>query len=523
MLEALQIIGLDDRELIAGIVGRLASSGLNMATGVSVWAEFRADRCAVQDEDRQVSYGELARRIRAIGAGLARRGVAPGSTVGLLCRNHAYLVESLCSALQTGSDVVLLNTAFAAPQLRAVIEREGVGTLIHDEDLEPLLEGLPEETPRLLAWHRAAEGRRTLEELTREDPGDWTPHDPMGQAIILTSGTTGTPKGARQRKTDTRRSPRGSQIDTLRRLGLRSGDTKLIASPLFHAWGANMLMSGMLLGETIVLERHFDPERTLATLERTGAHVLAAVPVMLQRILALDPERRKRYRTDTLRSVIVSGSALSASLAGAWMDAFGENLHNLYGSTEAGSIAVANPADLRDAPGTAGRSPAHTELRILDESGQPLPQGQTGRIFALTGMQFDEYTGGGSKQIIDGFMCTGDLGYQDTAGRLFVVGREDEMIISGGENVFPSEIESLLAAHPEVQEVAIVGVPDDAFGQRLRAYVVRRDESSLTEEAIRDHVRSHLARYKVPRDVVFLDELPRNPAGKILKRLLVGS
>jgi len=294
----------------------------------------------------------------------------------------------------------------------------------------------------------------------------------------------------------------------------------VIAAPLFHSWGFGNLTLGLLLGATYVLERRFDPEATLAAVAQHRAGCLVAVPVMLQRILELRSEVRRRYDVSSLRIVPLSGSAIPAGLATRWMDEFGDNLYNLYGSTEVGWATIATPEDLRAQPGTAGRPPLHTTVRLLDAHGRAVPAGRTGRIFVGSDLLFDGYTGGGSKEVVDGLMSTGDTGHFDAAGRLFVEGRDDEMIVSGGENVFPREVEDLLAEHPDVVEVAVVGVADEEFGRRLKAYVVRRDGAALDEDAVRAHVKANLARFKVPREVEFLDELPRNATGKVVKRFL---
>jgi len=245
------------------------------------------------------------------------------------------------------------------------------------------------------------------------------------------------------------------------------------------------------------------------------------VPVMIQRILDLEDEVLDRYDLSKLRVVPVSGSALPGPLAEKWMDHFGDNIYNLYGSTEVAWATIATPKDLREAPGTAGRPPRGTVVKLLDEQGGEVGPGQTGRIFVGNEMAMDGYTGGGGKQVVGGLMSSGDVGHFDPQGRLFVAGRDDEMIVSGGENVFPREVEDLLARHTAVCEVAVVGVEDEEFGQRLRAFVVLESGRDASADELRDHVRANLARYKVPREVVFLEELPRNATGKVLKRELV--
>jgi acyl-CoA synthetase (AMP-forming)/AMP-acid ligase II len=218
--------------------------------------------------------------------------------------------------------------------------------------------------------------------------------------------------------------------------------------------------------------------------------------------------------------VAASGSALPGDLGTTWMDQFGDNLYNIYGSTEVAYATVADPQDLREAPGTAGKPPHATIVKIYDEDGNEVPQGETGRIFVGNGILFEGYTGGGSKDMIDGLMSSGDVGRFDEAGRLFVEGRDDEMIVSGGENVFPKEVEDCLSRHEAVHEAAAIGVDDEEWGKRLKAFVVLEDGKDVSEDDLKAHVKSNLARYKVPREIVFMDELPRNATGKLLKRKL---
>ena len=241
---------------------------------------------------------------------------------------------------------------------------------------------------------------------------------------------------------------------------------------------------------------------------------------MMQRILELPDETLRRYDLSSVRVVAVSGSALPAALSERWMDLFGDNVYNLYGSTEVAWASIATPADLRAAPGTAGRPPYGTIVRLYDEDGEPVATGETGRIFVGNEMQFEGYTGGGGKDAIDGLLSSGDVGHFDEAGRLFVDGRDDDMIVSGGENVFPAEVEDLLSGHYAILEAAVFGVDDEEFGQRLKAVVVLRAGAAVTEDEIRGHVKSNLAGYKVPRDIEFVDELPRTSTGKVLKREL---
>ena len=334
--------------------------------------------------------------------------------------------------------------------------------------------------------------------------------------VILTSGTTGTPKGA-QRSQPSSLEP---LVAMLSRIPLRSRERTLIAAPLFHAWGYATWTLGLALSHTVVLRRRFEPEAMLDDLERERCSALCVVPVMLQRTLELGPEAIARRDLSSLRVIAASGSALPAALVTRLLDAFGDVLYNYYGSTEVAWATIATPADLRAAPGTAGYPPLGTVVKLFDEHDREVAPGETGRIFVGNGMLFDSYTGGGGKPRIGNLMGTGDVGHLDPAGRLFVDGRDDDMIISGGENVFPREVEDLLHRHEAIEEAAAFGVPDEEFGQRLSAVVVCRAGHTLDEQQVKDYVKANLARYKVPRDVRFVDVLPRNATGKVLKREL---
>jgi fatty-acyl-CoA synthase len=279
-------------------------------------------------------------------------------------------------------------------------------------------------------------------------------------------------------------------------------------------------MLALGLGDTIVVTRRFDPKFALAALEHHRCDALITVPVLLSRLVALGDLELASHDLSALRVIAVSGSALDPALAARTMDLLGDILYNLYGSTEVAYATIATPQDLRAAPGTVGRAPTGTTVRLLDVEGAQVPSGASGRIFVGNSIHFDGYTGGGSKETIAGLMSTGDIGHFDEAGRLFVDGRDDDMVVSGGENVFPQEIEELLATHEQIIEAAVVGVEDPDFGTRLRAYVVREPDADLDSDAVKGFVRANLARYKVPREVVFLAELPRNPAGKVVKRML---
>ncbi|MFC9688907.1 AMP-binding protein [Kribbella sp. NPDC056951] len=482
---------------VVGIERALRHWGQSMAALGAVAAVRYPDRAAVIDEDGTTTYGELDRRCSRIAAGLyADHKIVAGSKVAVLCRNHRGFLEATLAASRVGADVLFVNTEFAPPQLAAVLERHRPDLLVHDAEFD-----VPAGIPAVLS---------DLSELAASDASEApTPSSP-GHITILTSGTTGTPKAAP--RVPTALGLAGLTASALQRCGLRSGEPVVIGPPLFHGLGLLTSMLALFLGSPLVLARKFDAAAVLRQVEDHRVGVIVAVPVMLRRMLDLGPTE---HDLRSLRVVLSGASALGAPLAAEFIGQFGPVLCDAYGSSEVGIATIASSADLLAAPGTVGRACLGSSVRILDDSGEPVPVGETGRIFVSSGLVFGGYSDGSNKTVVGRRMSTGDMGHLDRAGRLFIDGREDDMIVSGGENVYPAEVEDCLARHPAVAEAAVIGVADDDFGQRLVAYVVLRGEA--TPDELIAHVRANLARYKTPREVIVVDEFPRNATGKVLR------
>jgi len=497
------------------IGGTFIRWGASPATGVTTAAIHHPHELAIVDEKGSLTWERLHRRSNALAHAFAEMGIGGGDGVGIMCRNHRGFIEATLAAAKIGASALYLNTMFAGPQLAEVTHREGPKALIYDEEFGDLLSEVDDSITRIIGWCDGAVSAPTLESLIEGgDESDLKPPAEKPKFVILTSGTTGTPKGA-QRSSPEGLMPIASLID---KIPFRSRMTMMIAAPLFHSWGFLHFVLSLPTASTMVLRRRFDPEDTLQAVEQSRADVLTAVPVMIQRILTLPEETLDKYSLPSLKITSLSGSALPGELAIAWMDRFGDNVYNLYGSTEVSFATIATPEDLRAAPGTAGKPPRGTKITLYDENGKEVPKGEVGRIFVGNEMAMEGYTGGGGKEMIDGLYSSGDVGHFDEDGRLFIDGRDDEMIVSGGENVFPREVEDLLADHEAVEEVAVIGVEDEEFGQRLKAFVVIRTGVEVSQQDLTAHVKANLAAYKTPREVEFLDELPRNATGKVLKR-----
>ena len=484
--------------------------GTTPATACVVNAIARPDQTAVIDSTESVTWLRLDHRTNALARVFGGMGLEAGERIGILCRNGLPLVESMMASAKLGAHALMLNTSFSATELKGVLDREHPRLLVHDSEFAAMVQsGSGAGDTRIID----TDNLPALRDDEVESPLDPPPEE--GRIVILTSGTTGAPKGARI--------ARASGLEPLAwylsMVPIDAGCTYLVPAPLFHAHGLGQFTIATALGCTIVLPRAFDAEQTLELIERHGVEVMAVVPTMLNRIMALDPDVRRRYDTSSLRVVVCSGSALDARLARSFMDDFGPVLYNLYGSTEVAWATIAQPDDLLAAPGTVGRPPPHTQLAILDEAGHPLPTGATGHIFVAHEMLFEGYTDPTKdRRRIQGMLSPGDLGHLDEQGRLYIDSREDDMIVSGGENVYPGQVEEVLRQHPDIGDAVVLGVDDEKFGQRLVAFVIPRPGSGLTDDDVISFSRENLARFKVPREVHLREDFPRNALGKVLRR-----
>ncbi len=481
-------------------------------------------RTAIIDDEGTMTFAELNDASNAVANGLLALGVRGGDGVAILARNHRWFLIANYACARVGARTILLNTEFSGPQIRDVSEREGARVIIYDDEYSDAVKMADPALGMIRALgtnpdspEPSSSTDETLAELIGRSSREAAPRaTKKSSIIILTSGTTGTPKGATRHAPPTL-APIGGVLSSV---PFKAGEVTALPSPMFHALGYLHATIAMTLGSTLVLHRRFKPAVVLSDVATHQVTAIVVVPVMLSRMLDALEAMPTKPDLSNLRIIFVSGSQLGAELATRAMKDIGPVVYNLYGSTEIAFVSIARPQDLKKNPATVGPMVKGVRVRILDDSGGEVSTGKVGRIFVGNFFPFEGYTGGGNKEIIDGLMSSGDVGYFDADGLLYVSGRDDEMIVSGGENVFPAEVEDLISGLPEIVEATAIGVDDKDFGQRLRAFVVLKDGATLTEDAIKDYVRNHLARYKVPREVIFVAELPRNPTGKILKREL---
>lgn len=482
--------------------------GTNPYTLLAVTTARWPDRTAIVDDDGALTYRQLQDATESLARRLAADGVAPGQTVGVMCRNGRGFVAGVFAAAVLGADVVPMSTEFRSDALAAALQAHRISTVVADDEFA---ERVRSADASVAAVDPASVG---TDEGARPDVA--TP----GRIVLLTSGTTGKPKGVP--RTPQLRSAVGVWVTILDRTRLRTGSRISVAMPMFHGLGLGMLMLTFALGGTLLTRREFDAEGALAQASLHRADAFTAVPVVLARILELPEQVRARNPLPYLRTVISSGDRLDPTLGQRFMDAYGDILYNGYGSTEVGIGALATPADLREAPETVGRPVVGCPVRIFNKNDKPVGPRVTGRIFVGGELTSEGYTDGAAKAVVDGMTSTGDMGYLDNAGRLFIVGREDDMIISGGENVYPRAVENALAQHPAIADNVVIGVPDERFGQRLAAFVVAQPGGEIDVAELREYLKGRVSRFEQPRDINVVDSIPRNPAGKVLRKELSG-
>jgi fatty-acyl-CoA synthase len=491
--------------------------GPGIASMVAASATRFPTRTAIIDEAGPISYRTLDRHATNLAAYLRRQTAEQrrsgaseeAPAVGILGRNHRWFVIAQVAAERAGLDVVMMSPALPAPQLSEVLGREAVSILIADTEFDHAIAESGTDVPVLSA---DGDGRDSLAAVCRRT-GFCPPPARRSRLVLLTSGTTGPPKGARRAN----QAPGPGAMGLFTEIPFRVKETFLVCPPLFHAWGLSQATIALATGSTLILRRKFDAAEALRLLAEHSVDVLAVVPLMLRRMLRELGDHEPAGRP---RMTISSGNVLTGTLAESWMDRFGERLWNVYGSTEAAVGTVAGPADLRAAPGTVGRPPPGVTLSILDAKGMPAPTGKPGRVFVSSSLQFSGYSDGTDRDRSGTLMATGDLGYLDDDGRLHIDGRANDMIVTGGENLFPSRVEEVLDHHPGVELSAVVGAPDEEYGQRVVAFVVPRPGWTIDIDELRRTAAADLQSFMVPREVHIVDALPMTVTGKVIRHRL---
>jgi fatty-acyl-CoA synthase len=523
-------------ELVAGaspeatlLAARLLASGrAGVSTIFRVRAVGDARRPAFVWRGRTIDFATVDDRVDRLAAGLRRRGLKRRDAVALMLRNRPEFFEIEGAMARLGGSSVSVSWRSTAAELRYLLGHSGAKAVFFESDLADVVAEAVRELPaierdRLIAVDGDAPGMARYDDVL-DTAKNAAADEEDGAVVIYTSGTTGRPKGA------VRRFGAGQVLGFaafLERVPMRRSDRHLCVCPLYHSTGLGFASMSLMVGGAVVLEPEFEPMSFLRTVERERITTTALVPTMLHRLMALDPEVIRGHSTRSLRVVACGGAQLPAPLARRALDAFGDVLYNFYGATETGLVTVATPDDLRALPGTIGRALHGVSIRLLDAEGAVVPTGEVGELYARSTMLVEGYHADSDatrSSMRDGHFSVGDLATVDEAGRYMIVGRRRDMVISGGVNVYPAEVEALIDAHPAVAQAAVVGVPDEEWGERLRAFVVLRDgvteDPRAVAQELRQWCRGRASGAKIPREWVFVEALPSNPTGKVLKREL---
>jgi len=494
-----------------------------MDRGIGYWltrrAQLTGDRVALVFEEQSWNYAALNREINLLAHGLRALGVCSGDRVAYLDLNHPRFLLTLFASAKLGAIFVPLNFRLTGPELGFIIGDAGVHTLVHDDAFARLIDEIRDDLPcRELVSPTPRHGVRGFDELLRDQRGEDldTQIAPDDVAVIMyTSGTTGRPKGAMLSHGNILWNNINASLcyDTLH------NDRTLVVAPLFHIGGLNVTtLNTFMHGGTVVLDRQFDPGRVLELIPRHHITTMFGVPAMF--LFMSQHPAFEQADLSTIRTFICGGAPVPEALIrlyGVRGIAFAQG----YGLTETSPFVTIVPNDrAAEKIGSAGTPPMFTDVALLDDEGRPVPTGERGEIVVRGPNVMKGYWNrpdATAEAIVDGWFHTGDVGVQDEDGYFYVVDRKKDMIISGGENIYPAEVEDCLYQHPGIAEVAVIGIPDPRWGELVRAVVVPRPGTALQESEIIEFTQGRLARYKQPRSVVFTDLLPRNPAGKVLK------
>lgn len=486
-----------------GLVRAVLTEGINLMTLLKLAAGLHKNNSAIADERGEISFQNLYLQTRLL-AGILHNDyqIKSKQKIALICRNHAALVKAMFAASRLGTDIYLLNVEMSREQFDSLINKYSFDFVVYDAEASSLLTNSTFQGKSIVSY-----GESSIESLTPRETIEYAPLEKVysSNLIILTGGTTGVPKLAR-------RKPSlfnflNPFFALLTQLNLDEYKSVYVATPIYHGFGVATVFMGLILGDKMFLTGRFEARKGCDLIQRNKIEVVTLVPLMLQRMLNVDAAALM-----PLKCIISGGAPLNPALTEETFAKLGDKLFNLYGTSEAGFSVMATPKDLRYDSRTIGRKIPGVKLKILDAANRETQIGKVGRICIKNKWTMNN---GGS-----GLIETGDLGYRDAAGRLFLCGRNDEMIVSGGENVYPIELENILMKHPNVKQVAVIGIPDDEFGQRLKAFIVPKNEVSLTETEIISWLAGRVARFQMPARIVFVDDLPVTALGKPNKKLL---
>ena len=509
---------------VGHLVQMLGADYQNPSAVFTFHAKNQPDRVAVRFRGHATTYAELDDHIDRIASGLVARGLERRQAVLVMMKNRPEMLELGAAAGRAGAACVNVSWRSTPSELQYLVGNSGARFVFFEHDLWPTLEraidkiDLPRE--RFVSVGGDIPGLLRYEDVLSSDKRAVEGDDEAAAVVTYTSGTTGKPKGA------VRRFPREMYVQILELIAatpIRTTDVHLVVCPLYHMTAYAFTTLTHLVGGTVVIADEFKPESFLELVEQERVNTTAMVPTMLQRLMALGDDTIRAHRTRSLRAIFCGGAQLPGGLAVHAMDVLGDIIFNFYGATETGIVTLASPADLRAAPGTIGPIVPANDVLLLDDQKNRVKDGEVGELFVKNAMLVAGYHGNPDamrESMHGGHFSVGDLARRDPDGRYFIEGRKRDMVISGGVNVYPAEVENALEEHPQVFEAAVIGVPDPEWGERVKAFVVPRRGERLDAEQLKHFLRERIAGPKIPREYAFIDALPRNPTGKVLKNEL---
>lgn len=494
---------------------------------IGIHAEGTPDKVAVIDGERQVTWKELRDLRNRVANSLLGLGVEQGSHVVVYSLNSLEVILSSAGARVLDCISTPMNHRLVAEEVTYILDDSDATCVFVGDSFIPTIEQVRPGATKVRHWVLIGKERRdwavALEDLIANGSPEAPPvpdQEGIGGSMIYTAGTTGKPKGSLRTQSDPQ-----IALGWLQQLDLLdTNHIHLVAGPMYHSAPAAFALFTQLVGGTLVVMHKFDPEQALELIEKHWCTSTFMAPTLLKRILDLPKEVREGYDVSSMRALVVAGAPCPMKVKEDAVSFFGPVLYEFYGSTELSINAILRPEDILRKPGSCGKVAPGIELAILDDNGNPVPAGEPGELHVrrYVGM-FDEYykKPEATKETARGdWVSVGDIAYIDEEGFLYICDRKRDMIISGGVNIYPAEIEDLLHRHPKIRDVAVFGVPDEEWGERVHAAVQLQPNQTMTEQEIVEFARQHLAGYKVPREITFHDDFPRDTAGKLLKRVL---
>ncbi|MFD1778461.1 AMP-binding protein [Fredinandcohnia salidurans] len=482
------------------LIGSIFTCGINLMTLLHFAEKKFANQFALVDDREKLTYKQLLEQSTKLAHTIVEIAqLQPGMKVGILCRNHASLVKTIFAVSRVGADIYLLNTEISKQQFDAFAERHNFNLVIYDHELSTIIQNYS--NLKILSYHSDLPAISNFLKTKASQAN--LPRTSKSKLVLQTSGTTGLSKDAAHKPSLFHYlNPFFAFIKRLRILDYRNA---YIATPIYHGYGIAVLLLFIPLGKNVVITSGFNAKQACELIQQHQIEVVTVVPLMLQKMLLTNPAQLK-----SLKCIASGGAKLPTKLVGEKFQRLGPVLYNLYGTSETGLNFIATPQDLMYSATTIGKKISGLKISILDGNEKDVSTGTIGQLCMKSDWSIRKHT----------WIETGDAGYRDENGYYFLCGRIDDMVVSGGENVYPIEIEQVLIKHPQIHDVAVIGIFDVQFGQRLKAFVVPEKNEVLTEEELLEWLRQRVARFQLPKEVTIVKQLPYTPLGKLDKKQL---